>query len=185
MSLILNPRSEVGFLKTNWLLVSQNLKRFGAIWFQLTSSEVIINSPNMMQPGMFLISLKVILKAGFRNERLSLINDFESIIRGFLPSEGVNFTEGVKIYYHSAVTQGTPSVLKSLKEIVSSSLSNNLGYRHNLKYTKSERSRKVYAEPYHLWENIYFQGYPDLTGKAKRKVKELCDAGYKRIRPVK
>src|SRR5690242_13700137 len=59
---------------------------------------------NMMQPGIFLIPRGIVQKAGPWNEQLSLIDDFEYMVRVFLASKRILFCEGAVLKYRSCMS---------------------------------------------------------------------------------
>jgi len=153
------------------------------VWQDMKPMDWLVKSlwdgPNMMQCAIWLIPRKVLDKSGLWDERLSLINDFDFMIRVLLASEGVKFTKGAKLYYRSAIAQGSLSGQKSRKAMESAWLSTDLGCGHMLNFEDSERTRKVCADSYQLWAYNFYPEYPELTAKAEQKVKELGGSDYK------
>ena len=146
------------------------------VWKDMKSVDWIIESlkegGNMMQPGIFLIPRKIIEKIGGWNEQLSLIDDFEFMIRVLLAAERIRFTPDACLHYRSGITQSL-STQKSRGAMESAYRSTQLGCRYILEKESSERAQKVCAN---IWQQRVYEFYPackDLANKAERHVANL------------
>lgn len=130
----------------------------------------------MMHGAAWLIPRKITERAGFWNEELSLINDFDYFSRILLASRGVKFCWGAKTYYRSGNT-GSLSGSKSPAAWRSALKSLEIGTSNLLKSEDSPRTRKACAVQF---QNFIYATYPDvpeLRAKAETQVKQLggCD----------
>jgi len=126
----------------------------------------------MMQCAIWLIPRAVLEKSGLWDERLSLINDFEFIIRVLLHAQKIRFAENSILYYRSGLPNSLSS-LKSQKGAQSAYDSINWGASHMLAFEQSDRIRKVCAA---CFQNFVYSFYPyhkALVNLAECKVKEL------------
>ena len=127
---------------------------------------------NMMQCALWLIPRPLLEKAGVWDERLSLINDFEFMIRVILHAEGIRFTPGARLLYRSGIAQSL-SQQKSPAAMKSAYLSTRLGCQYILKMENTSRARKVCAN---VWQQRVYEFYPSykpLAEKAEQHVKDL------------
>ena len=131
-----------------------------------------LNGLNMMQCALWLMPRTLLEKTGGWDERLSLINDFEFMIRVILHSKGICFTPNARLYYRSGITQSL-SQQKSRKAMESAYLSTDLGCKYILTKEDSDRTRKVCAN---VWQQRVYEFYPackDLAVKAEGHVANL------------
>lgn len=154
------------------------------VWRDMPALDWLVESlwegPNMMQPGIFLVPRGIIGKAGLWDDRLKYApnDDFEFMVRALLNSEYIKFIPGARLYYRSAIAQGSLSQQKTRKAMESAWLSIELGCRHMLERENSERVRKVCADTYQLWAYNFYPDFPDLVANAEQRVKELGGSDY-------
>ncbi len=126
----------------------------------------------MMQCAIWLIPRAVLEKSGLWDKRLSLINDFEFIIRVLLCAREIRFAENAVLYYRSGL-QNSLSSLKSSKGAQSAYDSINMGTLYMLTFEASDRVKKVCAG---CFQNFVYSFYPfhkALIQQAELKIKEL------------
>jgi glycosyltransferase involved in cell wall biosynthesis len=129
----------------------------------------------MLQCGIWLIPRNILEKSGLWNERLSLINDFEFMIRVMLNASEIHFAENAVLCYRS----GLPNSLSSLKSndgARSAFNSIEMGTSYMLAYELSDRVKKVCAA---CFQNFIYSFYPfhqPLIRCAEAKVRELGGA---------
>lgn len=126
----------------------------------------------MMQCAIWLIPRAVLEKSGLWDERLSLINDFEFIIRVLLCATEIRFAENAVLYYRSGL-QNSLSSLKSHKGAQSAYDSINMGTSYMLAFEHSNRVKKVCAS---CFQNFVYSFYPfhkALIKLAELKIKKL------------
>jgi glycosyltransferase involved in cell wall biosynthesis len=141
----------------------------------------------MMQCAIWLIPRPLLEKSGLWDERLSLINDFEFIIRILLCAREIRFSENALLYYRSGL-QNSLSSLKSEKGAQSAYDSINMGTSYMLAFESGDRVKKVCAA---CFQNFVYSFYPfhkALIKQAELKIKELGgttspfpSAGYTRL----
>ncbi|MDF9798360.1 glycosyltransferase involved in cell wall biosynthesis [Catalinimonas alkaloidigena] len=146
------------------------------VWKNMHSTDWVVNSLkegfNMMQPGIFLIPKRIIDQMGGWNEKLSLIDDFEYMLRILLNAEEIHFTSGARLFYRSGISESL-SRQKSRKAMESAYLSTELGCQYILEKEDSQRTRKVCAN---IWQQRVFEFYPafkDLVMKAEKHITNL------------
>jgi glycosyltransferase involved in cell wall biosynthesis len=126
----------------------------------------------MLQPGRWLIPRAVAERAGLWDERLTLNNDFEYIVRVLLACEGVRFTPGARLYYRS----GNPYSLASLRSDAawrSAWLSLDLGTRWMLERADTARARRACAD---LFQTLAYDAYlehPEIAAAAEQRAAAL------------
>jgi glycosyltransferase involved in cell wall biosynthesis len=135
------------------------------------------NGLNMMQCALWLIPRSVLLRAGLWDERLSLINDFDFIIRVLLASRGVRFVEGPCMYYRSGLDQSL-SGSYSRQACESAFLSTELGVSTIITAENSARTRRIAALCFQSWAYVFYPAYPDLTEAAEQKVEAYGGSDY-------
>lgn len=126
----------------------------------------------MMQCAIWLIPRAVLEKSGLWDERLSLINDFEFIIRVLLCAREIRFAENAVLYYRSGL-QNSLSSLKSGKGAQSAYDSIKMGTSYMLVFEPSNRVKKVCAA---CFQNFVYSFYPfhkALIKLAEHKINEL------------
>ena len=147
------------------------------VWKDLPGIDWLINSlidsgANMMQPGIFLVPRNIIEKAGAWNETLSLIDDFDYMIRVISNTSSVLFCEDSLLMYRSGISISL-SGKKSAKHMQSAWESLNLGVAQILNVQNDVRSRLACANTYQHWAFQFFPYHRALYFKAAQKVKEL------------
>ena len=125
----------------------------------------------MMQCALFLIPRKVLNKSGLWNEKLSLINDFDFIIRVMLASEEIVFSGNSILYYRSGI-ENSLSGQKSRRALESAYLSISLGLNRLLEFEDSSRIRKIVADIYKLFTYEFYPFAFDLYKLANKNSKK-------------
>lgn len=126
----------------------------------------------MLQCAIWLIPRVVLEESGLWNERLSLINDFEFIIRVLLHAREIRFAENSVLYYRSGLPNSL-STLKSAEGAKSAYESIDLGTSYMLSFEASERVRKVCGS---CFQNFVYSFYPfhkELVNLAESRVRAL------------
>jgi glycosyltransferase involved in cell wall biosynthesis len=134
--------------------------------------ESLLSGHNMMQCGLWLIPRAIVVKSGLWNEDLSLINDFDFIIRLLLQSHEIKFAPGSILYYRSGIS-GSLSNQTSRQAYQSACMSTQLGCSRILNFENSYRTRKVCANSYKLWEFACYPNYPDLSLQMANECKKM------------
>ncbi len=147
------------------------------VWKDLPGIDWLIDSlidsgANMMQPGIFLVPRNIIEKAGPWNEALSLIDDFDYMIRVISNSSAVLFCEDALLMYRSGISNNL-SGKKTAKHMQSAWESLNLGVTQILHIQNDARSRLACANTYQHWAYQFYPYHRELYDKAAVRVKEL------------
>lgn len=134
--------------------------------------KMMSNDQIMLQCGLWLIPKAILLKSGLWNENLSLINDFEFMIRVLLASSKLRFAPNAILYYRSGLTNSL-SDLKSRKGAESSLHSLSLGFEYVLAAENSQRVRQIIANAFQQFIYDFYPKYSDLTSKAAQQVEKF------------
>lgn len=150
------------------------------VWMDMPGINWLINSlietgANMMQPGIFLLPRKIVEKAGPWNQSLSLIDDFDFMVRVITICSSVLFCEEALLMYRSGIP-GSLSGKKTSKHIQSAFDSLNLGIERILQVKNDEQSRRACANIYKRWSTIFYPEYEELYGKIEAKIDQLGGA---------
>lgn len=147
------------------------------VWQDYNSVDWIIDSlvesgTNMMQPGIFLISRELVIKAGLWNEQLSLIDDFEFMVRIMINSSAVLFCEEAILYYRGGLAnslsgQRSQSHMNSAYAAISISTELILNLRND------KKSRLACANLWQRWEYQFYPAYKPLATKVASMVNSL------------
>lgn len=140
-------------------------------------AESLMQGPNMMQCGLWLIPRKILTLSGLWDERLSLINDFEFFIRVLLAAKQIRFTTDAILYYRSGLTTSL-SGQKSRRAYESAFLSTQLGVQQLLNFENSERMKKICANQMRIWQYEFYPSHKDLYNKSQNWIKELGGSNY-------
>ncbi len=142
---------------------------------KLYGAEIIgENYGGMIQPNAWLVPKKVITKAGFWNENLTLDDDGEFFCRVILASKSIFYLPNC-INYYRKITQAKTnlSALKSKQAFESAILSTDLKYKHLSEYVEEKLLNKIFNR---LYWNVAITLYPfhlSLFKKIKEKIKKL------------
>lgn len=143
-------------------------------WQDLSSLEWLVRSfdegPNMMQCGIWLLPRAVVERAGLWDERLSLINDFDFMIRVILQSKEVKFVAGAQLLYRSGHA-GSLSATQSHTAAKSALLSTRLGIETLLQHENSDRTRRIAANCFQLWAYRFYPQHPKIALDAEQRAK--------------
>jgi glycosyltransferase involved in cell wall biosynthesis len=152
--------------------------------------EAIRDAQPMMQAGMFLISKKIIEKAGPWNENLTLIDDFEYFSRLFCETKLILFVPGTTLYYRSG-NKNSLSKRKSKKARESECESLILGTKYILNIRQDKIALLACAN---ICQNTIYDLYPKhnkLREQMQRRINEcggaqICPSGgryFQLLRP--
>ena len=147
------------------------------IWKDMPGIDWLVNSlidngSNMMQPGIFLIPRQIIESAGTWNESLSLIDDFEFMVRVITCSATVLFCEEAVLLYRNGVA-GSLSGRQSEKHMKSAFTSLSLGTEKILKIKNNTQSRLACANTFQTWAYQFYPDFPEYCIKAEQMINEL------------
>lgn len=147
------------------------------VWKDLPGIDWIINSlidtgANMMQPGIFLLPRNIIDKAGVWNETLSLIDDFDFMVRVISNSSYVLFCEEAVLMYRSGLPKSL-SAKNSEKHMESAYNSLRLGVDCILKVRNDAISRKACANTYKRWSYDFYPFHKNLYNKLEVEIAKL------------
>lgn len=128
----------------------------------------LYNLGEMMQPGVYLCSKELIVKAGPWNEELTINQDGEFFMRVLLQADQVLFEPEVKVYYRKP---GETNVSQQKSYKASETLLE--GYRcyerEVLKKEDSQRVREAMAKNYLRFIYVTHPKYPDLIKEAEKE----------------
>lgn len=139
--------------------------------------ESLIQGPNMMQCGLWLIPRKILATSGLWDQRLSLINDFEFFIRVLLAANEIKFTSEAVLYYRSGIKTSL-SGQKSRMAYESALLSTELGVQQLLAFENSERVKRICADNMRMWQYEFYPNHMDLYHKTKSHIKQLGGSDF-------
>jgi len=147
------------------------------VWKDLPGIGWLIESllptgANMMQPGIFLAPRDIVEKAGPWNENLSLIDDFEYMIRLISQCEEVLFCENAVLMYRSGNLQ-TLSGQTSPRHMVSAFNSLQLGVKRILEARNDARSRQACANTYKRWSYTFYPHHKVLYYQLEQEIEKL------------
>lgn len=135
------------------------------------------NGKGMIQPGAWLASKQLLLKAGIWNEQLSLNDDGEFFCRVILASKKVIYCEKAVVYYRSELMNSLSKRLNfdsliSLLFSLDCYVSNSVYYSHDIEL------RKALAINY---SNFIYQFHSINTSLCKKAEKSIFKLGFKKI----
>ena len=147
------------------------------IWKDMPGIDWLVNSlidngSNMMQPGIFLIPRQIIESAGTWNEALSLIDDFEFMVRVITNSAAVLFCDEAVLLYRNGVA-GSLSGRQSEKHMKSAFTSLSLGIEKILKIKNNPQSRLACANIYQNWAYQFYPDHQELLKKTEQQIIKL------------
>jgi len=147
------------------------------VWKDMPSVDWLIESlidsgANMMQPGIFLLPRNIIEKAGLWNEALSLIDDFDFMVRVISNSSYVLFCEEAVLMYRSGLPNSL-SAKNSDKHMESAYNSLRLGVDCILKVRDDAVSRQACANTYKRWSYNFYPFHKDLYNKLENEIDKL------------
>ncbi|MCF1750306.1 glycosyltransferase family 2 protein [Mariniradius sediminis] len=127
----------------------------------------------MMQPGVFLCSKELILRAGLWDESLTINQDGEFFLRVMLQAKEVLFESSAKVFYRKP---GVTNVSQQKSYRASQSLleSYRCYERELLKKENSERVREALAKNYMRFIYVTYPKYPDLIKEAEKEIKKFA-----------
>ena len=145
-------------------------------WQTLPADEWLclswINGGSMTQCGIFLIPKAVLAKAGGWDEKLTLIDDLDFFTRVILKSDKVVFDPGSILYYRSG-NSSSLSGSNGHKAVVSAFTSISQATNNFLAAYSSPQVSLACANilQHFIYDN--YPKYPDLTGAAQKKIRQL------------
>lgn len=150
------------------------------VWKDLPAMDWLIQSlhdtgANMMQPGIFLAPRSVIERAGPWNESLSLIDDFEYMIRVISHCKTVLFCGDALLLYRSGIPNNL-SGQKTARHLQSAFDSLQLGIGRILNVQDDAISRRTCANIYKRWSYIFYPDEMELFHKIEDKIHQLGGA---------
>lgn len=132
----------------------------------------------MMGAWMWLIPRRLLERAGYWNEDLTLNNDFDFSTRLLVASKAVMFAEGAKIYYRKGVTSalsGTTSRM-AMESAIDTTI---LAMKSLLSVENSDRIKRILANRFQSWIYIMYPNHKDLIGKAEEYITFLGGSDLK------
>lgn len=147
------------------------------VWKDLPGIDWLVNSlidtgANMMQPGIFLVPRNIIVKAGPWNEALSLIDDFDFMVRVIANSQYVLFCEEAVLKYRSGLINNL-SGKKSAKYMESAFNSLQLGINKILEVKNDVYTRLACANTYKRWAYEFYPLHKDFYYKLENEIDKL------------
>lgn len=134
--------------------------------------EAWMDARPMMQPGMFLISRKLMMQVGGWDEELSLIDDFEFFARILSKARSVRFTPDVPLMYRSGL-EGSLSGRRSDQAVLSAFNSLMRGTNSLLAVRDDQAARQASANVLQDFVYTYYPDHADLRMKMLARVTEL------------
>lgn len=147
------------------------------VWKDLPGIDWLIDSligtgANMMQPGIFLIPRNIVEKAGRWNESLTLIDDFDFMIRIISAGKMVLFCEDAVLMYRSGIANNL-SGKTSPKHMISAFTALNIGIENILKIQDDRRTRLACANTYKRWSYLFYPGYMEYYRAMEKSIDQL------------
>lgn len=151
-----------------------------SVWRDMSGIDWVVESllptgGNMMQSGIFLIPRNIVEMVGPWNESLSLIDDFEYMVRILCMATYVLFCKNATLYYRSGNSDHL-SGKKSYFHMQSALSSVTLSCEKILALRNDEISRLACANTYQRWALQFYPKFPQFCDEAESKVKELGGA---------
>ncbi|TWR25193.1 glycosyltransferase family 2 protein [Mucilaginibacter pallidiroseus] len=151
-------------LEKNW--ITTNDVPFNWLIASMSKSQV------MLQCGLWLIPRHILDNAGLWNEELSLINDFEFMIRVLLCADELRFSDNAILYYRSGI-KGSLSSTTSAKAALSAYDSVNLGTQYLLQRCNTSYVRQIVANHFKSLVYSFYPIHKELTSLAEKRIAEL------------
>ncbi len=126
----------------------------------------------MLQCALWLIPRPLLKKSGLWNEQLSLINDFEFIIRVLLTAQELRYAAGSMLYYRSGL-QNSLSSSVSISAAASAYNSIDWGTRYLLSQSDDPTIRKIAADCFQRFVYQFYPAHQPLVGQAEARIQEL------------
>lgn len=147
------------------------------VWKDLTGIDWLVDSlmdtgANMMQPGIFLIPRAVIEKAGPWDESLSLIDDFDYMVRVITNSAWVFFCENAVLMYRSGLSHSL-SGKNSPLHMASAFNSLSQGIEQILNTRNDAATRQACANTYQRWSYQFYPFHQPLYSQLEKKINNL------------
>ena len=147
------------------------------VWKDLSGIDWLVNSlidtgANMMQPGIFLIPRNVVEKAGPWNESLSLIDDFEYMVRLITSSNMVLFCEDAVLMYRSGL-RNSLSGKDSPIHMASALKSLQLGVAQILSTRNDSITRQACANTYKRWAYQFYPSHNKMYNELEHEIHSL------------
>ena len=147
------------------------------VWKDLPGIDWLVNSlidtgANMMQPGIFLLPRQIVETAGPWNESLSLIDDFEYMVRVISNSKIVLFCEDAILMYRSGL-QNSLSGKNSAIHMASAFQSLKLGVDQLLRKRNDFITRQACANTYQRWSYQFYPQYKIMYEELQQEITRL------------
>jgi len=126
----------------------------------------------MLQCARWLIPRELLQKAGMWLEELSLINDFEFIIRLLLKADQLKYVPNAALCYRSGI-QKSLSGARSGQAAASAYHSIDLGTQHLLNFSDTPQTRRITADCFQRFVYNFYPQHQELIKKATSKVNEM------------
>lgn len=151
------------------------------VWQDMPGIDWLIESlietgANMMQPGIFLIPRAVVDSSGPWDESLSLIDDFDFMVRVISRAKLVMFCETAILKYRSGVS-GNLSGKSSKGHMDSAFRSLHFGVEQILAVKSDARSRKACANTYQRWSYLFYPFHQQLYYQLEKEIRQLGGSG--------
>lgn len=153
------------------------------VWKDMSGIDWVIESlidygRNMTQPGIFLIPRKLIEQEGLWDESLSLIDDFEFMMRILTASKKVKFCQNAILYYRSGMAESLSRQI-SVKHLDSAFRSQLLGVETLLSRRNNDASRLAAANSLQLWAYGFYPNNIKYYLLFQKKIQELGGSSLK------
>lgn len=147
------------------------------VWKDLPGIDWLVNSlidtgANMMQPGIFLLPRQIVEMEGPWNESLSLIDDFEYMVRVISNSKMVLFCEDATLMYRSGL-ENSLSGKNSAIHMASAFQSLKLGVDQLLRTRNDSITRQACANTYQRWSYQFYPQYKIMYEELQHEIKKL------------
>jgi glycosyltransferase involved in cell wall biosynthesis len=147
-----------------------------SVWRDMDAREWLVeawrDARPMMQVGMFLLSRRLLERAGGWDEELTLIDDFEFFARVLSHADRVRFTPDCPLYYRSGI-QGSLSGRKSRAAVESAFHSLVRGTQHLLRVRDDANARLSCANVFQDFIYTYYPDHADLRAQVQARIKQL------------
>ena len=147
------------------------------VWKDLPGIDWLVNSlidtgANMMQPGIFLLPRHIVEIAGPWDESLSLIDDFEYMVRVITNSKMVLFCEEAILMYRSGL-QNSLSGKDSTIHMTSALKSLQLGVAQILRTRNDSITRQACANTYKRWSYQFYPAHDKMYNELAHAIDSL------------
>ena len=147
------------------------------VWKDLSGIDWLVDSlidtgANMMQSGIFLIPKQIVEKAGLWDESLSLIDDFDYMVRVITNSNMVLFCDDAILMYRSGL-QNSLSGKDSPSHMASALKSLQLGVAQILRTRNDPITRQACANTFKRWAYQFYPSHNKMYNKLEQAIDSL------------